>query len=64
MVTEVDLMYQIGHWTQNGIKIVTEVAISIKQVPWNISLSSKIIIYKILHIIFKCYHNQLKGYDF
>ena len=64
LVTEVGLMYQIGHWTQNGIKMLTEVAINIKHVPWNITSNSKNIIYKILHIIFECYQNQVKGYDF
>ena len=48
-------MYQVGYWTQNSIKMVTEVAINIKQVRWNIGSSSKNIIYKVLHIIFKCY---------
>ena len=57
-------MYQVGNWTQNGIKMVTEVAINIKQVPWNMSSSSKNIIYKVLHIIFECYQNQVKDYDF
>ena len=61
MVIEVGLIYQIGHWTQNGIKMITEVAINIKQVSWNISSNSKNIIYKVLHIIFGCYHNQQKG---
>ena len=64
LVTEVGLMYQVGHWTQNGIKMVTEVVINIKKVPWNMSSSTKNIIYKILHIIFKCYQNQVKCYDF
>ena len=58
------LMYQVGHWTQNGIKMVTEVAINIKQVLLNMSLSSKNIIYKVLHIFFECYQNQVKSYDF
>ena len=64
MVTEVGLMYQVDHWTQNGIKIVTEVAINIKQIAWNISSSNKNIVYKVLRIIFECYQNQVKSYDF
>ena len=64
LVTEVGLMYQVGHRTQNGIKMVTEITINIKQVPSNMSSSSKNIIYKVLHIIFECYHDQVKGYDF
>ena len=63
LVTEVDLMYQVGHWTENGIKMVTKVTINIKQVTWNMSSSSKNIIYKVLHIIFGCYQNQVKGYE-
>ena len=57
-------MYQVGNWTQNGIKMVTELAINIKEVPWNMSSSSKYIIYKVLYIIFECYQKQVKGYDF
>ena len=64
MVIEVDLMYQVGQWTQNAIKMVTKVTINIKQVTWNMSSSSKNIIYKVAHIIFECYQNQVKGYDF
>ena len=63
-MTEVGLMYQVGHWTQNGIKMVIKITKNIKQVPWNMNSGSKNIIYKILHIIFECYQNQVKCYDF